>query len=727
MENIRNQFRKELDNLEIGEDEALSVKLVGRRFRKKALKVHSDKTRGGDDEEFKELLNDYHRVIEALEQLGENKEMSETMDMHAFFEKHNFAKEFSQSWTIFVEKKNVENWKIEMAKRYPDSKQLQYNGTQYKSLVDGKYVFTTLYDVMIPKMNIQGSHSIIRKFVIDVLPDIYREVSKGSPHGSAQKEVLPLNARIKLAAEVTYTCDVCEKKYVRKTALKRHIEQKHDPQITPPSRNPVQAISVESTSTQEGVCEEEGDLLEERIITKEAISLEENSDVIEESGPHQIETNYQCGECGNMFDVESQMNEHVCQDHIPMVSQYQCDECGNVFCNESLLREHKTRNHSEVLNFQCRVCQNNYRTESQLSEHIKTVHEDAKKELELLKRRHEALKEKYDEAVNKNKEYAKKLFNCLKENTELKDNAEKDAETLADTLNMNQVLLEEIKVKDEIIKADQKIKETEVNINVINVEHESTEQSSNRNVAKCNKCDWTSLNPTHLAGHMLKHTGQYVCGSCKSTFLTKDEMGVHERIHTNRINENSFKCITCDKEFQAQHSLKQHLDTKHRKNTVFPVGHPDRYHNQKKISCHDCNMIFNNEREIHEHKKEHMIENNKEENYQFSRKDKVCRYFRRGFCVKGEDCVFKHISNQSMNVAACRKGQECKYFYQNRCKFYHDGERDRVQTTRVQKACRYKEECWNIRACRFSHQSQGFQFAQRTNIPPQNMNLWIDY
>ena len=178
-------------------------------------------------------------------------------------------------------------------------------------------------------------------------------------------------------------------------------------------------------------------LLEERIITKEAISLEEISDVIEESGPHQIETNFQCGECGNMFDVESQMNEHVCQDHIPMVSQYQCDECGNVFCNESLLREHKTRNHSEVFNFQCRVCQNNFRTESQLSEHIKTVHEDVKKELELLKRRHEALKEKYDEAVNKNKEYAKKLFNCLKENTELKDNAEKDAETLADTLNMN--------------------------------------------------------------------------------------------------------------------------------------------------------------------------------------------------------------------------------------------------------------------------------------------------
>ena len=40
---------------------------------------------------------------------------------------------------------------------------------------------------------------------------------------------LPLNARIKLAAETLYTCDVCHKKYLHKTSLKKHIQIKHTP------------------------------------------------------------------------------------------------------------------------------------------------------------------------------------------------------------------------------------------------------------------------------------------------------------------------------------------------------------------------------------------------------------------------------------------------------------------------------------------------------------------
>ena len=37
--------------------------------------------------------------------------------------------------------------------------------------------------------------------------------------------------------------------------------------------------------------------------------------------------------------------------------------------------------------------------------------------------------------MKKNKEYAKDVFKYIKENTDLKNNAEKDAETLADTLS----------------------------------------------------------------------------------------------------------------------------------------------------------------------------------------------------------------------------------------------------------------------------------------------------
>ena len=87
MENIKKQFHKELQNLEIGLDEIITVQLVGKRFRKKALRVHSDKTRLGDDEEFKELVNDYNRLVDAIEKIMYNQDdiRAEKSEMHSFF------------------------------------------------------------------------------------------------------------------------------------------------------------------------------------------------------------------------------------------------------------------------------------------------------------------------------------------------------------------------------------------------------------------------------------------------------------------------------------------------------------------------------------------------------------------------------------------------------------------------------------------------------------------
>ena len=59
------------------------------------------------------------------------------------------------------------------------------------------------------------------------------------------------------------------------------------------------------------------------------------------------------------------------------------------------------------------------------------------------------------QAIKKNKQYAKDVYKYIKENTELRSNAEKDAELLADTISINQVLTEEIKVKNQIIKANE--------------------------------------------------------------------------------------------------------------------------------------------------------------------------------------------------------------------------------------------------------------------------------
>ena len=168
MENLREQLESELKNLEVEPEEELTLRLVTKKFKKKALKVHSDKTGKNDDEEFKQLLQDYNKVKDALNEIANevdaNEEDEVKTDLQNFFDKHNFAKEFSKTWTIFIEKHKVQEWKREMSERYPDSKPLQGNGIQFKTIVDEKFVYTTLYDVNIPKMNIQGNHPCIRKF-----------------------------------------------------------------------------------------------------------------------------------------------------------------------------------------------------------------------------------------------------------------------------------------------------------------------------------------------------------------------------------------------------------------------------------------------------------------------------------------------------------------------------------------------------------------------------------
>ena len=87
-------------NLEIEEGEEITIKVVTTKFKKKALRVHSDKTHKQDDEEFKQLLHDYNVLKDAINQInGNKKDIDEAKtDLQTFFETHNFAKEFSQSW-----------------------------------------------------------------------------------------------------------------------------------------------------------------------------------------------------------------------------------------------------------------------------------------------------------------------------------------------------------------------------------------------------------------------------------------------------------------------------------------------------------------------------------------------------------------------------------------------------------------------------------------------------
>ena len=85
MENFKKTFERQLNNLDIDikSTDNISEKFVSLKFKRKALKVHSDKT-GKDDEEFKQLLHDYHEILDALKKLNVANEEEEKDELQSF-------------------------------------------------------------------------------------------------------------------------------------------------------------------------------------------------------------------------------------------------------------------------------------------------------------------------------------------------------------------------------------------------------------------------------------------------------------------------------------------------------------------------------------------------------------------------------------------------------------------------------------------------------------------
>ena len=132
--------------------------------------------------------------------------------------------------------------------------------------------------------------------------------------------------------------------------------------------------------------------------------------------------------------------------------------------------------------------------------------------------------------------------------------------------------------------------------------------------------------------------------------------------------------------------------------------------------------------------KEHVQNSNAQKEFVMSSQEKTCRYFRRGLCLKGDLCPFRHQNTDANFTPACSRGQGCTFFMQNRCNFYHPGvgvqapkSQQRAGYDGIQRECRYKDDCWNIMTCSFLHPQQGFQFVRNMNRPPPNMNIWRNY
>ena len=110
--------------------------------------THPDKTGVEDDTEFKNLLNDYNILIDALRKVNKEEEDVEKNDMADFFAENNIAKENTQSYTVLVEKGKSTEWKNELKKMelVTNPKKLACGGFQYKIEVFGNIISMTHYE-----------------------------------------------------------------------------------------------------------------------------------------------------------------------------------------------------------------------------------------------------------------------------------------------------------------------------------------------------------------------------------------------------------------------------------------------------------------------------------------------------------------------------------------------------------------------------------------------------
>ena len=181
MEMFKKTHENELNNLEVDATEDITMKLLSSRFKKKALRVHPDKTGEKDDEEFKTLLKDYNKCTKALAEITNEDIEKEKNDIKDFFAKNNVAKENTNSYTVLVEKEKSSEWKEELQKMelVTEPKKLACGGIQYKTDVHGNTISMTHYENPKDgqaKIHMQGSMFHIKVFILESLPLMYKRL-----------------------------------------------------------------------------------------------------------------------------------------------------------------------------------------------------------------------------------------------------------------------------------------------------------------------------------------------------------------------------------------------------------------------------------------------------------------------------------------------------------------------------------------------------------------------
>ena len=443
--------------------------------------------------------------------------------------------------------------------------------------------------------------------------------------------LLPKTTPESTAPDLKCTVPDCSKAYKRKTGLTNHMASVHQMLVT--------SVLSPMTATARTLFGKQ--------VVPGTPGVQGNSRGHVTSPLIVSEPTLQCGECGDDFDDEEQMENHKKEEHDDAVTaDINDDDRNDIQVEEEFLGDEDDEKYLyDALDVLTQSVMEPGK-ETEMRDKLIRYRNIMTNKTKLQDKTSMKLKEAKDEAI-KIKEVESKQFKELEKKGKDIEKLTKEVKQLK---KQTVELKEESKQKDGIIT---KLKEALAEESEVEV----VEQHVNHN---CNACNKNFKTGHDLEKHIEAKHNENTCTYCDKIFNGEQELAKH---HKRCVDEglSSSRCNKCNKTF-TNFAMKRHRK---------------KCHEEEAFDCPECGQMHDSAMEVKRHyDSEHKL--------QPVRNKEVCKHWRRGHCKKGDQCDYSHVGYQksresrttsepNMKVPACKNGSSCDWMKKGICSYFHRG------------------------------------------------------
>ena len=279
---------------------------------------HPDKP-GGNTIAFQELLNAYRRIIDYIEG-NKRREAFEADDGDfetEFFMKHNFMKECSSSFVVYVQDSFVERWKSVLQRPMKIHKSDKFRIIFKTGSITLTFYIKPKKDPR-SKLHIQsGDQDKNLDFILEKLSMFYREVCETDPKVLQIKDMQ------------RSVCVICSKNFTNKRGLKQHMIRMHGNKTSKTinsGNKHIEQVTLEEIV--EGLKSKKPDECPDVITLSQPLSSDIRSPLPKKK---KLENISEKNTDDEMEFIRNILKEVVDQSALKSATNHQCGECGEMF------------------------------------------------------------------------------------------------------------------------------------------------------------------------------------------------------------------------------------------------------------------------------------------------------------------------------------------------------------------------------------------------------------